>query len=256
MDNFVEVPNLPRGRVSLVLVDRRIDSEMENNLRSLDIDIIKTKGINETYEAVSYHPDIMVHHLGGNKIIAAPNINQKLVYKLEDYGFIVIPGKSEVFDRYPFNIAYNAARVSNKLICNVKYTDEVLLDYSARLGLEIINVKQGYSKCSICVVDEKAVITSDNGIYNKLKANGIDCLLIESGSIMLPGMNYGFIGGASGYLSHITLGFFGDMILHPNYDKIYAFLIKYNKKILNLGKNIVVDLGTLIPLKEYSILSK
>lgn len=256
MEEFIKIPNLPRHEVSLAVVDGRIDRNIENMFKKLNIKIIKTKRIIGLYEEVAYHPDIMVHHLGDNRIIVAPNINDKTVYELEQYGFDVIIGKREIGNIYPMDIAYNAARVGNTLICNVKYSDNVLLENANKIGLEIIHVKQGYTKCSICIVDQRSIITSDLGIAQRLINSYIDTCLIKVGDIELFDSRYGFIGGASGYLSGEKLSFFGDISLHTDFEKIHRFLIKNGKTTLNLSKNKVNDYGTLIPLKEYSILTK
>lgn len=256
MEEFIEIPNLPRGRVSVAVVDGRIHKNMEKRLYKLDIKIIKTEKIQGACEAVSYHPDIMLHHLGLNRIMVAPNINNKIIYELEDNGFQIIPGKSYIKGTYPYDVAYNATRLGSCLICNLNYTDEILLENARKLNLKLLNINQGYSKCSICVVNERAIITSDKGINKVLTAEGIDCCLIKEGQIVLEGMNYGFIGGAAGLVSQIELVFFGDISKHSDYEKLNRFLIKYEKKHLNLSENIVNDFGTLIPLKEYSILTK
>lgn len=256
MDNFIDIPNLPNGRVSLAIIDGRIPMEIERKLYELEIKIIKTEKILGLYEAVSYHPDIMLHHLGGDKIVVAPNINSKLVYELENNGFNIICGKREVGTKYPWDVPYNAARVGNNLICNIKYTDDILLENIYSMKIKIINVNQGYTKCSICIVDNHAIITSDYKIYKTLIQNNIECCLINSGGIELFNMNYGFIGGSSGLISSQCLAFFGDLYAHNDYEKIIKFLIKYNKKKLNLSEKIINDFGSLIPLKEYSIMTK
>ena len=46
------------------------------------------------------------------------------------------------------------------------------------MGYEIINVKQGYAKCSICVVSDNAIITADKGIAKAAIQNRIDVLEI------------------------------------------------------------------------------
>lgn len=255
MDNFIQYPNLPLERVSLAVVDGRIPWEMEKNLRDIDIRLIKTKRTEGLYEAVSYHPDIIIHHLGGNEIVVAPNTDNQFIYSLEEEGFKIIFGKNPVEGTYPYDISYNVARFGNKAVCSIKYTDEVLLQKLYERGIEIINVNQGYAKCSICVVSKNAVITSDKGIYRELQKNNIDVLLITPGNICLFNMEYGFIGGASGSVSDSGIVFFGNIDLHPNNDEIRKFMSKYNKTVINLSVNLLMDLGTLIPLKEYSILT-
>lgn len=245
---------MPLSKISLCLVDGRIGNELEEGLRSRGIRLIKTRKMSELYDAVSYHPDIMIHHIGGRDIIAAPNTDIRLVYELQDEGFNIISGKKVIEKKYPSNIAYNAARFGDYAICSTKHTDVVLLDNLINRGVTLIDTKQGYSKCSTCVVGEGALITSDRGILNSLEGYDIDCLQIDPGYISLFELSYGFIGGATGYISKDELAFYGNIKFHPQESEIKNFLLKHGKKLINLSENLLVDLGTLIPLKEYSIL--
>ncbi|WP_243120262.1 DUF6873 family GME fold protein [Caloramator sp. E03] len=254
MENYVKIPNLPENNISLAIVDGRIPSDIERELYKMNIRLIKTKKVQSLYEAISYHPDIMVHHLGGKDIIVAPNIDNSLVYQLENEGFNIIIGKSILYTKYPYDIYYNAARIGKYLVCNERFTDEILLHEIYKRGVKVINVKQGYSKCSICIVDSNSVITFDKGIKKELDKYNINTLLITPGHIKLFNLNYGFIGGSCGNLSKDKIAFFGNLKLHPDHEEIYSFVKKYGRKVINLSENIIIDLGTLIPLKEYSIL--
>lgn len=253
MESFVLNPNLPQNNISLAVVDGRINYEMEQELIKNNIRLIKTEKIEDLDDAVSFHPDMMMHHLGGSDIVVAKNIPQKTVYALEEEGFNVICGKCETGGRYPRDVGYNAARIGNYVFCNVKYTDEVLLENLYKRNIRIINVGQGYSKCSICIVSSKSAVTSDVGLHNILNDNGIETLLITPGCIKLFDYNYGFIGGSSGFISKDTIAFFGNIATHSDYISIKSFLRKNGKKLKNLDKNILWDFGTLLPLKEYSI---
>lgn len=255
MESYVNSPNLPNNPISLAVVDGRITYEIEKRLYNLRIKIIKTTKNKYINDAISYHPDIVLHHLGNEEIIVAPNIDEKLVYELEDNGFKIFYGQRPIERKYPFDIPYNVARFGNNAVCCIKYTDEILLNELYKRGLNIIDVKQGYSKCSICIAAENAIITSDLGIHNVLRKKEIDCLLITPGNINLFEMSYGFIGGASGAISKDQIAFFGDLDFHPNKTEIDKYLSKYTKKVENLCKIPLTDFGTLIPLKEYSILT-
>lgn len=253
MERFISTPNLPENNTSLVVIDGRVSKEIEATLYNLNIRIIKTEKIS-TYEAISYHPDIMLHHLGDSKIIVAPNISNKLVYKLEDEGFEIMVGRTLVEDKYPKDVAYNVARVDDKAICNVRYTDEVLLNELTKRNAKIIDVRQGYSKCSISILNENAIITSDRGIFEILINHGVDILLIQPGHVELKGLNYGFIGGATGLISKNVLALCGCIDYHPDSEGIKRFLSKHKIKYVELSKTPLLDYGTLIPLKEYPIL--
>lgn len=252
MTKFVENPNLPNGKVSLVVVDGRIPREIEEELYKREIKIIKTERVKTLYNAISYHPDIIMSHLGNNKIVIAKNAPGKFVYNLENEGFEIIVGKNEVQEKYPKDIFYNICISGEDVICNEKFTDDVLLEEIYKSHRRIINIKQGYAKCSISLVDEGVFVTSDEGIHTILIREKKEALLIESGFISLFDMNYGFIGGASGKISHNEISFYGDLFNHKDSEKIRNFAQGKGNKVVSLGKNKLMDLGTLIPLKEYN----
>ena len=245
---FIESSFIPNKNISLALVDNRIPDNMYKKLNKLNINIIKTIKCSETYDAISYHPDICVIKLNDNNILVAPNVYDYYNNCLKPLGFNIIKGNLPIDVKYPNNIQYNVAILGNKVIHNFKYTDKVLLDYIEKNKMEKININQGYSKCSICIVDENSIITSDKGIYNEVIKHNIDCLLIENGHIDLFDLNHGFIGGCSGLISKNTLAFFGKIENHPNIKDIQMFLAKRNKKILSLSDDRLTDLGSLIPL--------
>ncbi|MCX7885178.1 MAG: hypothetical protein N2448_09170, partial [Caloramator sp.] len=198
IENYVKIPNLPKNDISLAVVDGRISIDIERKLYDMNIRLIKTKKIKSLYDAISYHPDIMLHHIGERDIVVAPDIDNSIIYQLEEEGFNIILGKKKLSGKYPFDIAYNAARIGNFLFCNIKYTDEVLLEEAKKRNLKIVDIKQGYAKCSLCIIDCNEVITFDRGIKEKLDKYNIDNLIITPGHIELFNFSYGFIGGASG----------------------------------------------------------
>jgi len=113
-----------------------------------------------------------------------------------------------------------------------------------------INVNQGYSKCSVCVINENAIITSDLGIAKKCDLFGIDVLVIDDSCISLNGVSHGFIGGSSGLISPELLAVNGNIKLHKNYDNISNFCNKYNVNIISLHCGEIEDIGSIICLTE------
>ena len=252
MERFIKIPNLPKNKISLAVVDGRVDKEIEKFLYNREINIIKTCKSNFLYDAISYHPDIIMCHIGDNEIIVAKNAPSKFVYKLEENGFEVMEGSNEVSEKYPLDVFYNVCIDKDSVICNEKYTDKILLEKLYEKGKSIINVKQGYTKCSTLIVDSGIFVTSDKGIHTILIKEKKKSLLISPKHIELFNMNYGFIGGASGKISEKEIAFYGNILLHKDGDIINRFLIKNGFKSVSLSKNKLIDLGTLIPLKEYN----
>lgn len=243
-------PFLPKGHVSTVVVDGRISNIMVNNLSNLGIHIIKTPCCREVYSSIAYHPDILLHPIGGKDVVVAPNVYDELKGILSNEGLRVIRGESVLKRNYPENAAYNIARVSKFAIHNFEYTDRQTLGLLEENEVELIHVKQGYSKCSICIVNEHAIIKSDRGIAKIVEKYGIETLLITPGHIVLPGVEYGFIGGISGLVGKNKLAFSGDLVRHPDHKRILDFLKIHGVEPVFLQKDKPIDLGSIIPLLE------
>lgn len=246
--NFVRTSFIPEYKILLALIDRRITKDMKAKLNDLNINIIESTPCIQTYDAINCHPDITILKINDNNIIVAPNVYDYYSKKLCPLGFNIIKGNSLIKSKYPYNIAYNVAIFGKYAIHNLKYTDKKVLEFLDKNNFIKINVKQGYCKCSICIVDENSIITSDEGIYKEVIKHYIDCLLIEKGHIDLFDLSYGFIGGCSGLISKDDLIFFGDISKHPNYNEIKKFVESKNKNIISLSDEKLLDLGSLIPL--------
>ena len=233
---------------NLVIVDGRIDDEIYNNLLKLNLKIIKTIKCEEVDESISYHPDIVIHPLNHNTLIVAPNVFDYYVDKFYGMGIKLIKGEKVLSMQYPDDIAYNVGRLSGIAIHNFKHTDEKLKYYLKKENLNLVNVNQGYTKCSLATLDEHKAITSDYPMYKILTDLGFEILLIKPGSILLEGQNYGFIGGTSGCLSKNKFMLSGSLNSHPNKDEILKFISKSNKELILLSKKEIVDIGTIISL--------
>lgn len=248
--NFIEKPNLPEKNVKVVLIDGRIDRGIEEGLFGLGITPVKTGLHTGLYDAVSFHPDMLFHHLGGTAIVHAPGVESRVLESLARYGFELIQGATELSPEYPKNIAYNAARVGNFVVHNLKYTDKILLEELEKRKLKFIHVNQGYAKCSIAVVDSASIITSDAGIARAVEKEGIEVLLIEPENIVLPGLDRGFIGGSSGLVSSGKLAFSGCFESLKAKDKIKEFFVKKGLESISLSNGPIIDIGSILPLIE------
>ncbi|HQI17491.1 MAG TPA: hypothetical protein PLL37_11085, partial [Bacillota bacterium] len=68
---------IPDADVSLAMVDYRISPAVEENLNKIGIECIKTVRCPELYDAVDGHPDMLMFHIGGNRIVLAPNVYER-----------------------------------------------------------------------------------------------------------------------------------------------------------------------------------
>lgn len=222
------------------IIDYRTDIETSAELTRLGFDVIYTKPIKALYKEVCGHADMQVH-VTDNKIICAPEVFNYYNNLID--GFDVIKGSIKLTDKYPYDIAYNTCRIGDYAICKKQNTaPEILAEYD-----NIINIKQGYAKCSLCVIGANSAITADNGLYKTLTENGIDVLKIRAGFISLYDM-IGFIGGASGLIDKNILAFNGNIKTHPDYCNIRDFCRNYGTEIINLNNGILTDIGSIIAI--------
>lgn len=188
-------------------------------------------------EKLCCHADLSVFIHNKTAIIAKYLDRSELVKILTNEGYTVIISKENQSNVYPGDVNLCAACCGDIIIHNRKYTDPHIID----IGLEYINVKQGYSRCS-CLCLNDSLITSDKGIAAAAERNGIETLLINDNGIILEGYDKGFIGGAS-FVSDTTVYFTGDVDKHVDADKLKEFIAKHNYKICCLTTEQLFDIG-------------
>ena len=203
-------------------------------------EIVRTRANKKLLRGIDTHTDILVHPLpSGELVVDRENFEY---YKNLFPDKKILPSHSILSEKYPKDIPLNAFTFKNYFIHNLKYTDKVLLDYYKNSGYQMIDIKQGYTKCSSLVTND-FVITSDGGIYESLK-DFIPIYKINHGEIRLQNFNYGFIGGASGVLGK-KIFFTGDFSHHSSYEEILKIIKKYNYEIEILSKDPIEDFGSI-----------
>lgn len=246
---FLSNPNLPENPVRLAVVDSRISGASRQSLEASDVTTLRMMPHPALYDAVKCHPDMLLNHIGTDLIVYAPGTDDTLLDGLRAYGFRLIRGGRSITGTYPGDIAYNAARAGRYYFHNLKHTDAVLAELLEKQGIEPVHVEQGYAKCSVLPVDESSIITADAGIARAAEKKGFDVLLLENErSIKLPGLDYGFIGGACCMMSKTVCAVNGSLDKLDGKAEITSFLSKRNISIVNLSDESVTDIGSILPL--------
>ncbi len=249
MERFIENPHLPHGKVKSVLLGSDYTKLAE---------VLENKGIrtvllppNECIAAqVRSHADMSAYYCGRGKLILSRNIYHKCRTEMFPDGMILQCSSEYQNDKFPFDIGLNACPIDDILFCRTENTDATILYHAALRGLKIVNIKQGYAKCSICVLDEKHIITADKGIYQQATAAGIETLLIDAGFFALSGYDYGFIGGSCFKTGKDTVAFTGTLDEHPNKYEIIDFVNDIGLNVEYLTTERCFDVGSIIPLTE------
>ncbi|WP_252229242.1 DUF6873 family GME fold protein [Clostridium sp. ZBS15] len=230
-------------------IDYRSTKEEINNLQKLNIEPILVPKSNNVYEAINGHPDIQMNILKNsseNQIIIHKDIPLEFIKLLDSKNIKYILSNSNLSNTYPKDIILNSLILDDYFIHNLKYSDNTLLNsQSSKLN---INVSQGYTKCSVLPVRNKALITSDVGIYSTLINYDFDVLLLPPGDILLPNLNYGFIGGTGGLISDNKIAFFGELSHYTWGNEVNKFLYKYDVSPIYLRKGKLIDRGSLLVL--------
>lgn len=247
-NNFVKNPSLPRGQAVLGVAAGDLPESIVSAFSELGVALIKTQPDLSLDAPVKYHPDMLLFHLGNNKIILSPS-QEKLQNELVGLGFeteVSAPLKK----KYPFDIALNFLRIEKYIFGKKDFADKKIKTFAEENRLEFMNTNQGYARCSVCLVSRNAAITEDESLYKALTEKGIDVLKIRKGFVELEGYSCGFIGGASGKIARDAVAFFGDISLHPDFESIKSFLGKYGCKAVSLSSEPLRDYGGFIPILE------
>lgn len=211
-----------------VYVSAEADGRLLTYLRDTGADVVCTGPTDEVYGAIATHPDIRMCAL-----------TDRLLIKTR-------PG--ELGRDYPGCAAFCALCLDRYFIHNLKITDPRLLEAARKAGKTLVDVKQGYSRCSSSVVDGRSVITADPGIAAALEKLGdVDVLTVTPGHVLLPGFDHGFIGGASGRVGD-ELVFSGDLSAHPDFAAIGKFAEERGVRLRYFPEFPLTDIGSIIEI--------
>ncbi len=238
---FVAMPNLPASQVSDAVVSAQ-NSELLAALENLGISCRLVSPCVDVMPQVSEHADMLFLHLGGKKY-AAEGSQSSLVGSLDKLGFAPPSALVSLSCAYPQDVLLNCCIIGKKVIArenNLPWLN----------GFEAVTVKQGYSKCSVAVVDEFSLITDDESISVAAAQAGLDALLVQKGSVRLNGFDYGFIGGCCGKISQSVLAFCGDITTHSDCSAIKSFCSYRGVEVLSLLSGSLVDVGSILPICE------
>ena len=246
----VEKPNLPE-MADTVLIGEKYFELLGKPLEKLGINAISVPDNGFVDPRLSGHGDLSVLHTGENVLWLAPHLRESdFADQLRAMGFAL--DYPDIFQSpvYPGDAQLNICICGKYAFCNKSFVPKVIADHLTNSGFETVDCGQGYAKCSVCVVDEGAIITADRGIGTAARGVGLDVLLIEPGYIVLDGFNCGFIGGSSFKISRGKLAFTGSLNEHPSKNDISSFLRTHEVEAVFLTERPIFDIGSGIPIIE------
>ena len=235
-----------------IIIDKRMRQIEKEKIKELGYEIIEINKSNKVYEEISSHVDIFVCKTEKNIIIEPSQFNN-IKDKLQDKNKQLVKGNEEIEIKYPYDIKYNVCTIGKKAFHNFEYTDSKLKEELIKQGYELINTTQGYTNCSVAVIDENSAIVTDKGLYKILKKYNIDALYLEyePDIKLLNAEKYsnlnGFIGGAISRIGDKII-IFGDLKKIDMNGTMRKFISQRGLDIIEFKKLDVIDYGGIVEI--------
>jgi len=236
-------PNLPVS-AEYIIIGERYGSLLAPALDSLGISALWLPDNTLVDTRLSGHADLSAINTPDKGLLLAPYLRKSpFVSSLDGLGIAYGFADISQGNTYPADAGLNICSFGEVTVCNPKTA------YMPATAGNVIPVKQGYSRCSVCVVSEKAVITADKGIASALE-NTADVLVISQDGVVLDGFDCGFIGGAAFKVSSDKLCFSGCLDRLPDKAHILDFLDRHGVSPVYLTDSPLFDFGGAVPITE------
>lgn len=246
----VKNPNLP-VKAKTIILGKKYCRLLEKPLKNIGIDPLFVPDNPHVDPRLSGHADLSVLHTGGDRLWLAPHLKESFfASQLYNLGCNLDFAQVKQSAVYPGDAQLNVCICGKYAICNRKILPKDIVEVLTDSGFQFIDCRQGYSKCSVCVVDEGAIITADRGIALAARKSGLEVLSIDAYNIVLDGFPHGFIGGAGFKISDSKLAFTGTLDKHKSQNEIISFLKNRQVEPVFLTERPIFDIGYGIPIIE------
>ena len=229
-----------------LIIDERMRLIEKEKLKELGYELVEIKQSNQVYEEISSHVDIFVCKVG-EKLIIEPSQYNNIKSQLQNEKIEI--GNELIENKYPLDIKYNVCIIGKKALHNFEYTDSKIKQELNEY--ELINTTQGYTNCSIAVIDDNSAIVTDKGLYKILQKHEIDVLYLEyEPDIKLLAQNgyssrKGFIGGVISRIDNKII-VSGDLNKIDLNGEIRTFIQKRELELIEFKGQDVIDYGGIV----------
>lgn len=252
MHSFIETPHLPKSKVKHLIIGEKYRAVLENALLSRGIEPVWMPDNPFVDPRLSGHCDLSIVHAGGKRLFASEYLRHTdFTDRLSALGAELEFCGNAKSAEYPHDAGLNFCILSDKLICNRKTANAGIVNKLTIERAGIIQTNQGYTKCSVCVIDAGHIISSDLGICKKCENLGIAVEFVSGAHIKLDGFGSGFIGGAAFKVAADKLAFTGAITDASVKADIEQFLNELGVSADYLTCEQTFDIGSAIPLTEY-----
>lgn len=234
-----------------LIIDERMRQIEKEKLKALGYELLEIKQNKKVYPEISSHVDIFTCKIG-ERVIIEPSQYNNIKSQPQDEEKIQ-KGNEEIEANYPYDIKYNVCTIGKKALHNFEYTDLKIKEELETQGYELISTTQGYTNCSIAVIDDNSAIVTDKGLYKILQKHNIDVwyLEYEPDIILLNNEGYsnrkGFIGGAISRIGENII-IFGELSKIDKNGQIRNFIEQRSLNIIEFKGLDVIDYGGIVEI--------
>ena len=237
-----------------LIIDKRMRQIEKDKLKQLGYKLIELEQNTNIYEEISSHVDMHVCKIG-SKLIVEKSKYPKIKDCIREWNnsIRIEIGQDFISQNYPQDIKYNVCIIGNKAIHNFEYTDRKIKEELIKQNYELINTNQGYTNCSIAVIDDNSAIVTDKGLYKILEKHKIDVLYLKENLDikLLTKSGYstrnGFIGGAIAKIDNNII-IFGDLNKIDKQSKIRDFIMSKDLNIIEFKNLDIIDYGGIVEI--------
>ena len=229
-----------------VIIDSRAPKKVKASLLSLGFELIEMPPHPALPAPVSAHPDMLLFILSNTVFCHADHyeLAKKEFDEISSEGYEIVKTNEFIGSEYPRDILFNALTLGEHIYGKLESVSSLIKSEAEKRNISLHSVKQGYAKCSVCKVGERAAITSDPSLYKAMTNDGYDVLLIGAGHIDITEYDTGFIGGCSGF-DNERVYFSGNIDLHPDGKAIKLFCEEHGMSVVSLSDEPLFDIGSM-----------
>jgi hypothetical protein len=233
---------------SLLIVDPRTPDSEVREIEALGFKVVAAECLDFLYEGVKGHPDLQFAPVG-DRLICHRGISLEKLKEFQGHGIECIPSYAALALPYPGHVILNASIGGGALIHRTDITDGALLEEAIRQGLRLIDVRQGYGRCSTSYIGNGCFATNDSGVAAALSENGFRVFISPYGDVELEGFDYGFLGGC---LSSVVTGSDRLVLVSGNLNEyvmgreLREFIISSGAIPIEVGKGRLKDRGSVL----------
>ena len=229
-----------------VIIDKRAPEAVKASLIDMGYSLIQMPPHPALPAPVSTHPDMLLF-IAGRQVFCHADYNEIAKAEFEeiaDAGYEIVTTTEAIGANYPTDVLFNALHLGEHIYGKADSISELIKEYARTSNIALHSVKQGYAKCSVCKVGERAAVTPDTSLYKAMRTDGYDVLLISAGHIGITEYDTGFIGGCSGCDGE-RVYFSGNISLHPDGAAITEFCERHGIRAVSLSNEPLFDVGSL-----------